>query len=225
MAKHAFDIDSPEEAINLFESSVGWNPFLWRIAGCHGYVQWMLQQDARQPYACFVDLLRWIAAPTPDHRLILKTPNHLGYLDVLHGLLPDAIFVRTHRDPARCVASYASLSATMHGVSVRRVDRQALGQTSLDIWSTHAARAARARAPVIDVSFEALVSDPLATVERIHAEAALPWTSHIRDAVAAEVIQRPAERYGKHVYSAEEYGLTDQQIRARYTKATRGGER
>ncbi len=220
MTKHSFELDAPEEAINLFETSVGWNPFLWRIAACHSYVQWMLRQDARQPYACFVDLLRWIAAPTPDQRLVLKTPDHLGHLDLLHALLPRAVFVRTHRDPARCVVSYASLSATMHGVSVGRVDRPALGRTSLDIWSTHAARAARSSVPVIDVSFEGLVADPLATVERIHADAGLPWTHHVRDAVSAEIRRRPAGRYGAHVYAAEDYGLTDDLIRARCALAT-----
>lgn len=216
MAKHAFELDSPEEAINLFEASLGFNPFLWRIAGCHGYVRWLLEQDALGPYRTFVDLLRWIAAPTPDQRMVLKTPNHLGYVDLLHELLPDAVLVRTHRDPATCVASYASLAATMHGTAVRRVNKTAVGQTSLHLWATHAGRAARSRAPIIDVTFEELVADPLGTVTRVHAEAGLGFTRAMGDAVAREIQRRPAGRYGKHVYTAEDYGLSDSLIRRRF---------
>jgi len=219
MAKHAFELDSPEEAITMFEASLGWNPFLWRIAGCHRYVRWLLEQDAEGPYTAFVDLLRWIAAPTPQHRMVLKTPNHLGYVDLLHALLPDAVFVRTHRDPAKCIPSYASLSATMHGVSVGKVDKRAIGQTSLHLWTTHAARAARARAPIIEVAYDDLVANPLATVTRVFAEAGLPWTSQTRQAVATEVQRRPAGKHGKHIYSSADFGLTDAEIRARYAAA------
>jgi hypothetical protein len=221
MAKHAFELDSPEEAINLFEASMGWNPFLWRIAGCHSYLRWLLKQDASGPYTVFVDLLRWIAAPTPDHRMVLKTPNHLGFLDLLHARIPDAVFVRTHRDPASCIASYTSLACTMQGVAAGTVDRKAVGATSLGLWTTLAGRAARAQVPVIDVHFDELVSDPLGTVTRIHSEAGLAWTSDIRAAVAEEIERRPAQRYGKHEYRAEDYGLTDDLIRARYERATR----
>ena len=164
-----------------------------------------------------------MAAPTPDRRLVLKTPNHLGYLEEIHAQLPQAIFVRTHRDPARCIPSYASLSATMHGLTSRQVDRSAIGRTSLGIWCRHAAKADLARVPVIDVGFDELCGDPLGTVERIHARARLPWSADVRAAVAAEVERRPAERFGRHEYSAEEYGLTDDGIRARYREATRGG--
>jgi len=219
MAKHAFELDSPEEAINLFEASLGWSPFLWRIAGCHRYVEWMLEQDARESYSVFIDLLRWIAAPSPDLRLVLKTPGHLGYLDIIHAHLPQAVFVRTHRDPAKCVASYASLSATMHGVSGGTVDHAAIGRTSLQMWTTHAARAARARVPVIDVEYDELVGDPIGTVSRIYAAADLQWTRDVHRAVEAEIARRPAGRHGKHVYAAEDYGLSDALIRRRYEQA------
>ncbi|HCH66575.1 MAG TPA: hypothetical protein DFR83_27465, partial [Deltaproteobacteria bacterium] len=224
MSKHAFELDSAEEAINLFESAGGWNPFLWRIASCHGYVRWMLEQDANTPYACFVDLLRWIAAPTPDRRLVLKTPDHLGYLTELHALLPDAIFVRVHRDASRCVSSYASLSATMHSISARSIDSVAIGRTSLAIWAQHSARADAAQVPVIDVDYEALCSDPLATVAWIHARAGLRWSREERVAILEEIARRPAGRFGRHVYALRDYGLTDDMIRTQFRLAARTQE-
>ena len=223
MAKHAFELDSPEEAITLFEASLGWNPFLWRIAGCHSYVDWLLRQDASGPYAAFVDLLHWIGAPTPDHRMVLKTPNHLGYIDTLHELLPQAIFVRTYRSPAKCVPSYASLAATMHEVSAGSVDKVAIGRTSLRLWGIHAARAARARAPVIEVPYDRLVADPVGMVRHVYDEAGLRWSPEVQRAVSSEVKQRPAGRHGKHVYAAEDFGLTEDLICRRYERMVREG--
>jgi len=218
MAKHAFELDSPEEAIALFDASLGWNPFLWRVAGCRSYVDWLLLQDASEPYRIFVDLLHWIAAPTPDHRLILKTPNHMGFVDLLHDLLPEAIFIQTHRDPARCIPSYASLSATMHGLIKGGVDRPMLGAQSLKMWRTYAERVTQVRAArpdlrCIDVDYDELVGDPMGTVTRVFAEAALPLTHDIRTAVQAEIDKRPANRHGKHTYSTADFGLTEAGIR------------
>ena len=218
MSKHAFELDSPEEAITLFEASMGWNPFLWRVAGCHSYVDWLLSQDATEPYRIFVELLHWLAAPTPDERLVLKTPNHLGYLDQLHDLLPQAVFIQTHRDPARCIPSYASLSATMHTLASGQVDKHRLGAQSLRLWRTHARRAVQVRRSrpelhVVDVDYEELVTDPMGTVTRVYAEAALPWTLDTRAAVQAEIDRRPAGRHGKHAYSLAEFGLTEAGVR------------
>jgi len=218
MAKHAFELDSPEEAITLFEGSLGWNPFLWRVAGCRSYVEWLLLQDAAEPYRVFVDLLRWVAAPTPERRLVLKTPNHIGFLDLLHNELPEAIFIQTHRDPARCIPSYASLSASMHQLITGKVDKAMLGAQSLRMWSTYAERAvrvrqARPRLRVIDVDYDELVADPMGTVTRVFAEAALPWTHDIQSSVQAEIDKRPSGRHGKHVYTLAEFGLTEAGIR------------
>lgn len=221
MTKHAFELDSPEEAVTMFEASMGWNPFLWRLCGCHSYLDWLLEQDATEPYRIFVDLLHWIAAPEPASRLVLKTPNHVGFLDTLHQLLPDAIFVQTHRDPASCVPSYASLSQTMHGLSTHRVDLHKLGSSSLKLWSTLCQRAIEARAKdsslrVIDVDYNELIHAPMDTVQRVYAEASLPWDDSYTTAIDSELQHRTAGKYGKHHYNLEDFGLTEEVVRQQF---------
>lgn len=215
-AKHAFELDSPEEAVSLFEAAHGWNPAWWRFTRCPTYLRWVLGHDARGPYGVFVDLLRWIGAPTPEQRLVLKTPNHLGYLDVLHELLPDAVFVRCHRDPARCVPSYASLASSMHRAAARTDAPGVVGAVSLELWAHHHASAQRASVPVIDVDYDELVADPVGVVTAVLAVAGVPMTPTVHEQVAAEVARRPQGRHGVHVYSAERFGLTEDGVRAAF---------
>ncbi len=223
MSRHSFELDAPEEAIALFDASFGWNPFLWRIGHCPTYVDWMLGVNPVDAYRVFVDLLRWIAAPMPDLHMVLKTPDHVGFVDILDDLVPGAVFVHTHRDPARCIPSYASLSESMHRLSTGSADPNQIGATSLRMWRTlidrmMEIREVRPDLTLIDVDYDELMEEPAATVTRVCAEAGLDWTLRARAAVEAEVRARPPGRFGAHRYSAEHFGLSEEGIRETFAE-------
>ena len=60
--------------------------------------------------------------PHKGERWILKPPGHLGPLDALFDVYPDAMLIQPHRDPIRVVPSVASLEYTMRLVSSDDVD-------------------------------------------------------------------------------------------------------
>lgn len=224
MAKHAFELDSPEEAISLFDAAGGWNLFLWRIGGCYSYLDWCLAREPSElepAYAAFFDQLRWLQRSCPDTRLVLKTPNHMGFLDAFLAQAPEAVVVQTHRDPAVTLPSYLSLHATMHGVSCPAPDLPRLGASSLEMWATYADRAlaVRERLPagrVLDVDYEDLRRDGVGEALRVCQAAGLGGRVDLRARLEAELAGRPQHRHGKHVYDLADYGLSREQVHGRF---------
>lgn len=229
MAKHAFEVDSPEEAIALFDAAGGWNLVLWRIGGCYRYLDWCLAQApaAVEPaYSAFFDQLRWLQRSCPDTRLVLKTPNHVGFLDAFLAQAPDAVVVQTHRDPAVILPSYLSLHATMHGLACPEPDLPRLGAASLEMWATYTDRALAVREAlppgrVLDVHYEDLRRDAVGQALRVCQAAGLGGSEDLRERLAAELASRPQHRHGKHVYDLADYGLSREQVHARFARYIR----
>jgi len=183
------------------------------------YVGWWLEDDQRPAYAMHRLGLSVLQSRAPG-RWTLKDPWHMLGLDVLLDTYPDARVVVLHRDPVNVVASMAGLSAAT------MPDLMRTEPVPPAYWGSHALRtlrcaheraaSARTRLPegvFLDVSYDGLVADPVATVADIYAFAAREFTDAAEAAVSAYVANRPQHRYGVHRYSLEEFGLTAEQVR------------
>lgn len=214
--KHLFGADEPEEEVSLFDASM-WTPTFWRFGLVRSYLDWYLTTDPQPGYRIYADILRFLQAQTPERRLVLKMPNHTGYLDVIRAILPEAILIQTHRDPAPIVASYTSLMRSMHRVSAEQWDDNLGGTLSLRLWAHHADRCLQGRqgmpeGAVIDVQFSELVEDLEGAVRRILEAADVPVPDDL-----AERAQRHRDRKGpKHVYALEDFGLSEAQVHERF---------
>jgi hypothetical protein len=219
--KHAFELDTPEECLPLFDAAGGWNPMLWRPAGCTGYLDWLLAQDATPAFAVYADLLRWIVRDQPDARLVLKTPNFVGFLPSLLAAVPGATVFQTHRDPAMVIPSYLSLQETMYRLSGATTNRHRLGLASLEMWAElvergMAARAAMAEDTVVDVAYEDLRADPIGTAVAACEAAGRPCSPTTIATMQAELAGRAQHRHGNHHYDLADYGLSREQVHERF---------
>ncbi|NCG18295.1 MAG: hypothetical protein GWP91_04690 [Rhodobacterales bacterium] len=187
-SKHHLEAAEAEECVGLFDAS-GWTPTLWRLCACYGYQRWYFEQDAAEGYRVYRQMLQWLQAQQPHKRLLLKLPNHTGFIDALLHEIPNARIIQTHRDVEPVIASYCSLMDSVHGVSTDHIDPHQLGAASLDLWATHIERnlAARKQLPrnsVFDVDYDVLRTDPMGTVARIHAHFDLPFEPKDKKAYA-----------------------------------------
>ena len=154
---------------------------------------------------------------------MLKNPSHMTALDALMTVYPDALVVYTHREPVVCIASSCSLSAeTTAGHSETYVGG-VIGQTQLDLWSRafhafHDARPAYDQDQFADVAFSDLRKDPLGVTRALYEQWSLDWTPEVEAAIT-EIDQesKSGAAAPKHDYSLEDYGLTEEQVRARST--------
>jgi hypothetical protein len=188
---------------------------------CESYDDWLLEQDMRPAYEHHRRFLQHMQSRHARERWILKSPGHLGPLDALFDVYPDAMVVQTHRDPLRVIPSVANLEYTMRLVSSDHVDPKRVGSQMLHVWSTllEQGMASRNRHPeresrILDVSMSEIVRDPIACVERIYRHFDLVLSDDARERMRAYLVAHPKDEFGVHRYSLEAFGLEAEGVNA-----------
>ncbi len=178
------------------------------------YGEWALAAPMTPSYRYVRRTLQFLQARYPTRRWNLKYPQDLYNLPALTEVFPDAILIWNHRDPAKTVPSVASLIVTLRRSFTDHIDREDIGRLELQRCRLLVERGMeyRARAdakPFFDTYNRDLVRDAAATIRDLYARIGLEYT----DAFDAELQARnrtlPKGKYGAHVYSAEDFGLSD----------------
>ena len=218
-AKHHVDADNPEECMLLLDGTLASLSF-WASAPVYGYVEWLRRQDHRAPYRVYRWLLQSFQRPEPGRRLTLKAPAHTAALPALLEAIPDALIVQTHRDPREVVPSMNSLLFSLHALVTDQVDLRRMAEANMAQFEYMIAQseAARARAPraVLDVRYDELIADPVACVRRIHGHFELAFDEAHADRMRQFIADRPKNRFGRHLYAAEDFGTSEAAIRERF---------
>ena len=218
---HYTDATSVEECWRLLRQTGKSNSYE-SLAEVPRYTEWLAKQDWTDAYERHKQNLQLIGLNDQDKRWVLKNPSHLTALDALMTAYPDALIVHTHRDPVTCIASSCSLSAeTTAGHSTTFVG-ETIGRTQLDLWSRayHAFWEARPKydqAQFVDVAFSDLRADPLGVTRSIYERFDLDWTPDAEAAIT-RIDRESKEGAAKpsHSYSLADYGLTEDEVRARF---------
>jgi hypothetical protein len=158
-------------------------------------------------------LLQHLQAKRPGDRWVLKAPGHLFALDALLKRYPRATIIQTHRDPLRVMASMASHATVLRRAFSDAAEPKQIAADWADRWARALDRflATRDLAPAaqfLDVSYDAIESDPLAAVERVYDFLGWPLTPVARAAMNAFLAANPKNKHGVHRYTLEHYGLS-----------------
>ena len=110
---HPFDAMGADEDILLMDQTL-LSTTSETMACIPGYYEWLRTQDLRPAYDYWyrtIQLLQWQKRRrgATAERWVLKTPMHLGHVDKIVDIFPDATFAQTHRDPVATIPSYASM--------------------------------------------------------------------------------------------------------------------
>jgi len=226
-----YALEAEEEIVFLDQAFLSHVP----ESGAHlpTYRSWLNDQDFTPAYDhlhAMLQLLQWQKRQRGENpgRWVLKTPAHLGYLDDLRTRFPDLHVVHLHRDPVASIGSGASLNATLHAMHSDQVDLQRVGSEWIERtgWTNDRALATRARwdtdAPglVTDIEFEDAVAEPLAAVARVYDALGLDLDEAAGTAMRDWLARRPREA-GRPDYRPETYGLSEGQIRERFSEYER----
>jgi hypothetical protein len=150
--------------------------------------------------------------PTPGH-WVLKSPVHLGILEALFAVMPEARVVLTVRDPRATVASACSLFALLHGTTAADPRTGEMGPGIAATLARSLARglevAAADPARVRVVRYDDLVARPVETLEEIHAGFGLPFPPALPGAARDWLARNPQGIHGVHRYDLATYGLDE----------------
>lgn len=213
--KHYTRAGTPEECTLLLANSLA-SPLFWDLAPLDGYLEWVQAADQRPVYEDYRRQLEILQARHANRRLLLKAPAHVGNLAVLREVIPEAELVQTHRDPTECFFSHCSLRETLGRFVVERPDRMAIADqvrrvfdfdlnANVEFHEDHPDE-------VVNVACGDLRTSSLEVFSGLGGALDLEWSRESADRAAAYLGQNPGGRFGKHLVSGDDWGVSRETV-------------
>ncbi len=218
-AIHHEDADSPTECQFAMAPSFC-AQYFEAIAEIPSYGAWFLQADYLPAFRYHKRLLQLLQSAAPG-RWTLKNPWHPLFLDALTTVYPDAQLVMTHRDPVEVVGSACSLIRHVRPMFSDHVDLERIAKTMLNTFDRMIERTlayldSRGPDSIHHLNYDALMRDPIGETRKLYARFDEPFTPAAESAMKALLAGNPKGKHGRHVYSLEEFGLTEPQVREHF---------
>lgn len=212
--------DGPTECVALLTQSFrsqDWHG-LFRIPS---YIEWFHACDMQPAYDYHRLSLQLLQSHSPG-RWSLKAPGHLLALDALLATYPDARVVVLHRDPARTVASSASLSANSRPDSLSTADFDGYsGLMWVDVLGTMVDRLIdyrdrRGDDRFCDLHYQELAADPVGAVGGIYQHFGEAMSPAAESRMHRHLAAHPKGEHGAHAYTLADFGLRETEVRDRF---------
>jgi hypothetical protein len=217
-AIHPWDALGADEDIMLIDQTL-LSTTAESLACIPSYRDWVHGQDLRPAYGYLLKLMRFLQwqkkqrGQLDGQRWVLKTPMHLGYVDVIELMRPmfvQMIAIRPH-DPGIQVGLWARQRPSTR-------TRRAPVVLDVEEHPEPLSEARRALPPerFIDVDFRDTVSQSVAVVERIYRRIGLPMTDSTRARIDDYMKTHPREGRPKHEYTLEQFGFKQAELERRF---------
>ncbi|BAM89014.1 conserved hypothetical protein [Bradyrhizobium oligotrophicum S58] len=217
---HEFAVQAPEECQLMM-----WHGPQHMILGLRSpdYWQWFRGLSPSQLDVLCAGYRRQVQHLQLFHRgghWVSKSLAHAHFLPVLFKSFPDARIVRLHRDPCQIIPALASLIAQLQIAYTPRIDFPDLGQRMLELFEQSMAGMMQADEEArsdrfVDVVFDDLIKDPIATVRAVYAKFGYDCTAEFENLMRRHLKTDSISRRFKHVYTLEQFGLSRAQVMAR----------
>lgn len=219
-AIHHEDADSPSEC--QFAMAMSFCAQLFdSILDVPGYHRWFLDEADYEPAFRFQKMQLQLMQANKQGRWTFKNPWHPLFLDDLVKVYPDAQLVMTHRDPLEVVGSACSLCATVRPIYSDVVDPRSVADMLMETFDVMIERQAAFRAKhgqqaIFDIDYAEQVADPIGQMRKLYAHFGEPFTEEAETAMQACMAQNPKGKFGKHSYTLEQFGVSEDEVRERY---------
>ncbi len=175
------------------------------------YDEWLFSADLTHAYDWHRQVLQVLQSDCPGVWQ-LKSPIHAYAIETVAARYPNAVFVQTHRDPTRCIASTLSLVESLTGTFTEHDFRSYIASHWVETLTMMLERIMNYRSSggdsrFFDVSYQDLVSDPVAVVAGIYERAGRPFSTDSERAVRAHAEREVQHKFGRHEYSLADFGL------------------
>ena len=217
---HAVNYNSLEEEVVLMEHCF-MSSVLEAALTVPQYARWLEKQDQRPAYK---DLQMWLQfllwrEPANKH-LLLKSPHHMEYLDAFTEVFPNVKIIQTHRTPIKTLASFCSMVEEGVKIFQPKADLYQIGAHWLrkNKRLIDKSQEFKIRKPgyFTDIAYKELVANPIDIIKGIYDDLHLEWTSQHLVLVEAFLAKHKKNKYGKHSYSLEKYGLSAEIIQSTF---------
>lgn len=212
------DPDSPGECDKLFAPTFFSHSHAVAL-DIPTYAQWIEEapwQEWLPAYRHYRQQLQRLAWYRPGGHWVLRSPQHMGVLETLFQVFPDARCIHLHRDPKRSIPSAASFVITQvqreREADPHKLGRFIAGRLSRRLDRAIASRRTLPPAPFIDVHYPDLLRQPIETVRRIYDRFGMEMTPETERRMRGWLVDNPQHKRGVHKYTLEQFGLTAEEI-------------
>jgi hypothetical protein len=219
LTKHLYEIDSTTEDVQLLRLECRAQSFTTPVFGYH---RWWRDNDMRAAYANQRRVVKLLQSRRPPNRWLFKAPHYVFHLEDLIAAYPDARFVVTHRDPVKTLSSWASLLISLFPPGSReRISIADFGKHIAEHQAIGMRRMMDARAKIgehrfLDIHYHRFVDDPLGVLAQVYDFIRLPFSSSVQQHMREWIEANRPGKYGKHVYTAEQFGIDERAVRERF---------
>lgn len=217
MAAHPFDAHAPDEEIMLLEHSF-FSTNTEAYVEVPSYSAWLDQQNQLPGYVYMrriLQLLQWQKKQRGERaqRWVLKSPHHLGFMDLFFKIFPDVRVIQTHRDPVQTIPSFSSLVLGIRKSGSDNVDTERLGRQ----WSERMRRAMEScmdfrkerEDRFFDIRYDELIVDPMAQIQKIYDFVEMELTDDVKSRMQQWAVENSRDKRPEHHYTLEQFGYTE----------------
>jgi len=225
-ATHLLDVDGPDECalvLNQVFAQAGFQNYL----KVPSFFRWLYESaNYKSVYRYHKSVLQLLQFRAPPRRWVVKYPNHLLAMGEIRRVHPGALFVVSHRDPVRTLASLCDLTHQYRSPRYADNDRSGIGREMWEFVQKHvdrllAFRAGETYTGVVDVDYYRLVDAPVATVEAVYGAMGWEMPEAVRATLADWIQRNPKGKRGAHEYRLEDYGLDADAVEAGFAEYRR----
>ena len=220
---HPWDYKGADEEILLLEHTF-FSTVPESFMRLPSYSKWVESQDHTHAYAQLKIMLQYLQWQNPGReskRWVLKSPHHLGFIDKLLEVFPDAKVIQTHRDPQRTVPSFCSMCANLFEPLANSYNKNEIGKhwaNKLAKVLNHCMKVSNANAGnFLNLEFNKMIKDPIAEMSEVYNFIGEDFSDQTENAMKVWKEENKHEM-GAHQYSLEEFGLESSFIDVNFKK-------
>ncbi|HEY6533395.1 MAG TPA: sulfotransferase [Acidimicrobiales bacterium] len=221
-AMHIFDNEATSEDTEVLGMAFHGQQAILPV---FGYQAWWRHCDMVSTYEYHRRVVKLLQSRRPPNQWLFKAPHHNFHLEAIVAAYPDARFVMTHRDPVKAVPSWVSICSALLPEAEGERDLHRLGQALGEHLREGVEQAMAARSRLgddrfLDIHHRRMIADPIGTVASIYDFLDLELTPAVELAIAEWSERNRSGAHGTHRYTAEQFGLTDAQLRSDFEAYT-----
>jgi len=219
---HSFEAHEPEEDSDILGHSMV-SPVWYGWAPLGSYLEWLGEVGLSGQFQTLRDTLKylqWQGLAAPDKRWILKCPLYSGLESLLLEVFPDATLIMTHRTNQQTIGSGLKLLECFYQPFTHlRPEPAAYVEGVKGATDIHMAwRSTQLGDRFLDIPFSASIADPDRCIRAIYEYANEPLDNASFERMRHWTLNNPQNKYGKHRYSLEQYGLNAAGIREAFAE-------
>jgi len=204
---HAVGAELPQECIAI-TPHVMQSILFHTMYNVPSYQDWLDRNGYREAYRFHRKFLMHLQHARGSGRWLLKAPGHLFSLADLIAEYPDAVFIQTHRAPARVIGSISSHAVVLRSAFSEVVDEPAAAEDWVRLWDGALADALKVRSDAqnkfVDVMYQDLEANPMQVVRSIYDAIGAELTPETESNMERHLLRNPKGHNGVHRYEMPE---------------------